>query len=111
MFADKDYWNERFNNLGKDNIYDYIASLDMLNQIFSKLELNCNSNILIVGCGNSPLSEELYDLGYHKITNIDFSDVVIKQMTEKNKIKRSKMTCKFYLKQKLNLFLYYRFIY
>ena len=46
----------------------------------------------MVGCGNSKLSEDLYDLSYHDITNIDISDHVIKHMTQRNKDKRPKMS-------------------
>jgi len=37
-----------------------------------------------LGCGNSLLTEELYDAGYHSIVNVDNSDVVIQQMKERN---------------------------
>lgn len=48
--------------------------------------------MLVVGCGNSQLSENLYDVGYHNITNVDISDIVIKQMSDKNKDKRPEMS-------------------
>ena len=41
--------------------------------------------ILVAGCGNSSLSADMYDVGYKHIINVDISDVVIKQMIEKNK--------------------------
>ena len=47
--------------------------------------------ILMVGCGNSRLSEDMYDVGYHNITNVDISDVVIRQMMERNAKKREEM--------------------
>ena len=34
----------------------------------------------------------MYDVGYHNITNIDISDTVIRQMTERNAKKREEMT-------------------
>eukprot|EP00746_Dinoflagellata_sp_MGD_P133786 gnl/MRDRNA2_/MRDRNA2_67539_c0_seq2.p1 gnl/MRDRNA2_/MRDRNA2_67539_c0~~gnl/MRDRNA2_/MRDRNA2_67539_c0_seq2.p1 ORF type:complete len:172 (-),score=32.99 gnl/MRDRNA2_/MRDRNA2_67539_c0_seq2:61-576(-) len=37
-----------------------------------------------MGCGNSLLTEELYDEGYEKIVNIDNSSTVIDQMRERN---------------------------
>lgn len=40
--------------------------------------------ILITGCGNSSISADLYDVGYSNITNIDVSEVVIKQMKAVN---------------------------
>lgn len=39
--------------------------------------------ILNIGCGNSRLSEEMYEDGYENITNIDFSTKVISQMEER----------------------------
>ena len=35
-------------------------------------------NVLVVGCGNSTLSSDLYDVGYKNITNIDLSTQVCK---------------------------------
>lgn len=43
------------------------------------------------GCGNSKLSEDLYDVGYHSLVNIDISEVVIKQMSARNNAKRPQM--------------------
>ncbi|KAL6580731.1 hypothetical protein OROMI_006654 [Orobanche minor] len=40
--------------------------------------------ILVAGCGNSRLSEHLYDAGFTNITNVDFSGVVISHMLERN---------------------------
>lgn len=42
------------------------------------------AEILIIGCGNSEISEKLYEDGYHYITNVDYSSVVIEQMRERN---------------------------
>ncbi|OCT85225.1 hypothetical protein XELAEV_18023389mg [Xenopus laevis] len=48
--------------------------------------------ILVVGCGNSELSERLYDAGCQNLTNIDVSEVVIRQMNERNTSRRTNMT-------------------
>lgn len=39
-----------------------------------------DDNILMVGCGNSRLSEDMFDEGFTTITNIDVSRVVIDLM-------------------------------
>jgi len=39
--------------------------------------------ILIVGCGNSELAEELKADGYQTLHNIDYSEVVISQMNQR----------------------------
>jgi ubiquinone/menaquinone biosynthesis C-methylase UbiE len=41
---------------------------------------NKNATILHLGCGNSPLGEDLYHAGYKQITNIDYSTKVIEFM-------------------------------
>ncbi|KAM5148382.1 eEF1A lysine and N-terminal methyltransferase isoform 2-T2 [Mantella aurantiaca] len=48
--------------------------------------------VLVVGCGNSELSERLYDAGCQNLTNIDVSEVVIRQMNERNAKRRPLMT-------------------
>ena len=45
----------------------------------------------MLGCGNSELSEQMYDAGYTKITNIDISSVVIEQMAERSRLSRPEM--------------------
>lgn len=45
-------------------------------------------DILMVGCGNSKLSADLFDVGFTKMINIDISPIVIKQMCQTNKVKR-----------------------
>lgn len=44
-----------------------------------------------VGCGNSKLSVDMYDVGYKNMTNIDISEVVINQMA---KTYRDRESCK-----------------
>lgn len=57
-------------------------------------------SILIPGCGNSTLSADLYDVGFSNITNIDVSEVAIKQMKSIN-AKRTSM--KFLLMDALHM--------
>jgi len=44
-------------------------------------------HILMVGAGNSRLTEDMYDDGYTSIANIDISKVVMDQMIERHKEK------------------------
>jgi len=45
----------------------------------------------MLGCGNSKLSEQMFDAGYHNIVNIDISESVIDQMRTMNDVKGKKM--------------------
>lgn len=40
--------------------------------------------ILVAGCGNSELSADFYDVGYHNIVNVDISSTVVRQMSAKH---------------------------
>mmetsp|Transcript_115217 Transcript_115217/g.223910 ORF Transcript_115217/g.223910 Transcript_115217/m.223910 type:complete len:211 (+) Transcript_115217:65-697(+) len=60
-------WYQRWAGL-KDTLLEYIQQ---------------SHQILMLGAGNSRLSEEMYEEGFQNITNIDVSTVVIKAMSEK----------------------------
>ena len=72
----REYWEERF--LEEDS-YEWLLSFQQLIPHLRK-----EDKILIIGCGNSSLSAELYDAGYENITNIDFSSNVISRMSKMN---------------------------
>lgn len=61
--------NQRYSGL-KDWISQYVRKDD---------------NILMVGCGNSRLSEDMFDDGFTTLTNIDVSRVVVEQMVARNR--------------------------
>ena len=44
--------------------------------------------VLVVGCGNSELSEQLYDVGYKHLINIDISETVVTHMNQRNAERR-----------------------
>lgn len=82
-YSSKDYWNNRFD---KTEHFDWYVGWNELKEIVTPL-INETSNILMVGCGNSKVSENIYIEGFCNITNIDISDVVIDKM---NKSKEEK---------------------
>jgi spermidine synthase/ubiquinone/menaquinone biosynthesis C-methylase UbiE len=53
--------------------------------------INQSIHLLQVGCGNSKLSVDMYDVGYTTLTNIDISEVVIEQMKKQY---RDRESCK-----------------
>lgn len=46
----------------------------------------------MVGCGNSELSEQMYDVGYKHLTNIDISETVVTHMNQRNAQRRPGLT-------------------
>ncbi|CAJ1432247.1 unnamed protein product [Effrenium voratum] len=76
-----EYWDLRYKVDSEP--FDWLRDFSELK---AHIEACCprSGDILNVGCGNSLLSEEMYDNGYHNIVNIDCSSVVIALMKERN---------------------------
>ena len=62
----------------KDTYYDWYCGYPELKNVFEKCyNLDKCAKILMIGCGNSKLSEDMFDDGYINIVSTDISDVVI----------------------------------
>jgi SAM-dependent methyltransferase len=105
QFTTKDYWDKFFTQRGQVAFGEFCVSLNYLNtfccahylllwsewygdfkEVFPALSASISktNRILVIGCGNSNFSSNLYDKGFHNITNLDFSELVIDEMTKKN---------------------------
>ncbi|CAJ0571547.1 unnamed protein product, partial [Mesorhabditis spiculigera] len=75
-YAKLEYWDRRFE---QEKCYEWLCDFDAFSQLVLKRlkQLKPNPRILHVGCGSSQLSMRLYDAGFHDITNVDFSEVLI----------------------------------
>lgn len=58
-FAKKDYWTEFFDK--RKDPFEWYGSYLELSEYFIKY-VKSNDEILMVGCGNSELSDELHDM-------------------------------------------------
>eukprot|EP00754_Rhynchopus_humris_P027251 Rhum_TRINITY_DN15076_c17_g1::Rhum_TRINITY_DN15076_c17_g1_i1::g.136811::m.136811 len=81
-YGKPEYWDERYK--ANDTTFDWYVSYEPLKEILGPI-IKPDSKVLVVGCGNSRLSGQLYDTGVHDITNIDISEVVISQMKNRYK--------------------------
>ena len=74
------YWDERYTKDPEpfDWYQRYSGVKDLIAQYVKKTD-----HILNIGCGNSRLSEDMYDDGFSTIANIDISKVCVDQMIEK----------------------------
>ncbi|KAH7637267.1 endothelin-converting enzyme 2-like [Dermatophagoides farinae] len=98
QYLDKNFWEKRYTNNDNNHVTrewlgDYSLFCDYFRQNVSK-----SLSILILGCGNSLLSEQLFQDGYENIHNIDISSTVIKTMSEHcdkcKQMKWSTMDCR-----------------
>ncbi|XP_040944373.1 eEF1A lysine and N-terminal methyltransferase isoform X2 [Gossypium hirsutum] len=93
-FTSKENWDSFFTIRGSDDSFEWYAEWPQLRDSLlpriqqhpspSSLSPSSSLRILVPGCGNSRLSEHLYDAGFGDITNIDFSKVVISGMLRRN---------------------------
>ena len=91
-FRSKLYWDKFFSERGNESFEWYGKYEDMAELI--EAHLPKSSSILMVGCGNSEFSHDLYDAGYKALRNQDYSDIVIQEMKEKNFVAGAKNTNK-----------------
>ena len=82
QYGNKDYWDKRYKT-DPEPFEWYQKYITLKPTLLTILQGFQSPRILIIGCGNSRLSEELYNDGYKQITNIDFSEVCINQMQER----------------------------
>ncbi|GAV59000.1 Methyltransf_11 domain-containing protein [Cephalotus follicularis] len=89
-FTSKENWDKFYLNRGTGDSFEWYGEWTQLRDSLLSLLSNPpppppqQQQILVPGCGNSSLSEHLYDAGFHGITNVDFSKVVISDMLRRN---------------------------
>ncbi|KZT07273.1 S-adenosyl-L-methionine-dependent methyltransferase [Laetiporus sulphureus 93-53] len=79
-YGTKEYWDRRYSQEPENASFDWFKSYADVAPIFRELIHDKGARILMLGCGNSKLSEEMYDDGYRNIVNIDYSGVLISKM-------------------------------
>ncbi|GAB6023407.1 hypothetical protein CHUAL_008195 [Chamberlinius hualienensis] len=79
-FREKEYW-ESFFKKRKQKTFEWYGSYgdlcSILHKYIKKMDI-----VLVIGCGNSKLSADMYQVGIENVTNIDISEVVIKNMSK-----------------------------
>ncbi|CAF4021818.1 unnamed protein product, partial [Adineta steineri] len=88
-FRSRDYWDQFFDKVGREAFEWYSDFIDLADVLCKYIK--ARDEVLIIGCGNSTLSSDLYDTGIEHITNVDLSDKVIKQMKKQNEKRRPNM--------------------
>ena len=86
-----EYWEDRYSK--RTEPFDWYQVYTGIKEIISPL-IEKENKILNVGCGNSRMSEEMYEDGYENITNIDFSNKAISQMEDRCRSKYPKLIFK-----------------
>jgi len=81
-FRSKQYWDDFFLKR-ESSAFEWYGDYTELS-VHVERTIKPTDRILVIGCGNSNFSSDLYDKGFHNIVNLDFSELVIKEMIHKN---------------------------
>ncbi|KAH3863579.1 EEF1A lysine methyltransferase 4-like isoform X1 [Dreissena polymorpha] len=79
-YREQSYWDERYTS---EDSYDWFSGYTSFKHLL-KADIQAHHRILTLGCGNSPMSAEMYRDGFHHIVNTDFSSIVIDKMSKKH---------------------------
>ncbi|XP_022632774.1 endothelin-converting enzyme 2 isoform X2 [Vigna radiata var. radiata] len=79
-YGDALYWDARY--IQEGGSFDWYQRYSALRP-FVRNFIPLSSRILMVGCGNAVMSEDMVKDGYEHITNIDISSVAIEMMRRK----------------------------
>ncbi|NXN80288.1 MET13 protein, partial [Bombycilla garrulus] len=89
-FGSASYWDRFFRQRGQP--FEWYGAFPDLCPFLHKY-VRPRDKVLVVGCGNSELSEQMYDTGLcEDIINIDISNAVIRQMRERSAGTRPRMS-------------------
>lgn len=68
LYGTVEYWNERYQN---EESFDWFKDYSQIKDLLTELIPNKEWRILMLGCGNSTLSADMYNDGFINVTNID----------------------------------------
>ncbi|XP_042371183.1 eEF1A lysine and N-terminal methyltransferase-like [Plectropomus leopardus] len=89
-FSSAEYWERFFKKRG-EKAFEWYGDYNKLCGVLHKY-IKVQDKVLVVGCGNSELSEQMYDVGYKNLTNIDISETVVAHMNQRNAQRRPDLT-------------------
>lgn len=79
-YSKAQFWEDRMKET--KGFFDWYVEFDELKRYIAKTNITEESKILMVGCGNSKLSEQMYDAGYKNIVNVDIAPSIVNLMKD-----------------------------
>ncbi|GAA6018683.1 hypothetical protein JCM11491_001259 [Sporobolomyces phaffii] len=92
QYGTREYWDERYSKEADDASFDWFKTYAEIQHLINRFVPSRTARIVMLGCGNSTLSRDLYDDGYTTIQNLDYSEVVIDKMKKLHGDERPEMT-------------------
>lgn len=101
-YANPNYWDDYYNRTSEEERFDWYGSWDtkvqevttesgeekkgaeqQLGDLLKPYMPSGKPQILMLGCGNSDMSEKMYRQGYENILNVDISENLLEKLREK----------------------------
>eukprot|EP00656_Telonema_subtile_P009083 TRINITY_DN14257_c0_g1_i2.p1 TRINITY_DN14257_c0_g1~~TRINITY_DN14257_c0_g1_i2.p1 ORF type:complete len:223 (-),score=45.63 TRINITY_DN14257_c0_g1_i2:158-826(-) len=87
-------WDSRYNSekleegdenplAGKIATFDWHQSYAKLDPLFQQFGITPGKRVVMLGCGNSKLAEDMNENGFNSITGVDWSEACIEKMKER----------------------------
>ena len=83
-FRTREYWDDFFETRDAKAFEWYGEWSELRGCVERYVEME--ARLLVVGCGNSNLSQDMYEEGWQRVVNVDFSPVVIEEMAAKTAV-------------------------
>jgi SAM-dependent methyltransferase len=81
---EREYWDEYFDDADPAEPTEWLLSFASFGRFMTPFIPNKDDDILVVGCGNTTFSSDLYAAGYTNLRCSDISPVVVGQMAEQH---------------------------
>ncbi|XP_036300168.1 EEF1A lysine methyltransferase 4 isoform X5 [Pipistrellus kuhlii] len=78
-YREVQYWDQRYRDAADSAPYEWFGDFSSFRALLEP-ELRPEDRILVLGCGNSALSYQLYLGGFPDVTSVDYSSVVVDAM-------------------------------
>ncbi|XP_004834949.1 endothelin-converting enzyme 2 isoform X7 [Heterocephalus glaber] len=78
-YCEVQYWDQRYRGAADSAPYEWFGNFSSFRALLEP-ELRPEDRILVLGCGNSALSYELFLGGFPNVTSVDYSSVVVAAM-------------------------------
>ncbi|KAM6160625.1 EEF1A lysine methyltransferase 4 [Erethizon dorsatum] len=78
-YREVQYWDQRYRGAADSAHYEWFGNFSSFRALLEP-ELRPEDRILVLGCGNSALSYELFIGGFPNVTSVDYSSVVVAAM-------------------------------
>ncbi|MBZ3881207.1 Endothelin-converting enzyme 2 [Sciurus carolinensis] len=78
-YCEVQYWDQRYRGAADSAPYEWFGDFSSFRSLLEP-ELRPEDRILVLGCGNSALSYELFLGGFPDVTSVDYSSVVVAAM-------------------------------